>query len=205
MRRFRDMRGPDPRRGLPPLPDLVGPRVTVRLARLSDAEALLAFHSRNLEHLRRWSPPMPDDFLTIGYWRRWASSAKSLFDQDRSIRLVVLPRRGPTRLIGQVNVSHIQRGALCAGTVGYQIDVGLEGQGYMSEAMRLAIGYCFGPFGLHRLVATYIPTNARSAGLLRRLGFEIEGYARAYLFIDGAWRDHVLTALIAAGDEEPAV
>ena len=30
---------------------------------------------------------------------------------------------------------------------------------------------------------------------LRGLGFVPEGYARDYLFIDGAWRDHIMTAL----------
>jgi [ribosomal protein S5]-alanine N-acetyltransferase len=35
--------------------------------------------------------------------------------------------------------------------------------------------------------------------LLARLGFVVEGVAKEYLFIDGAWRDHVLTALRAPG------
>jgi ribosomal-protein-alanine N-acetyltransferase len=43
-------------------------------------------------------------------------------------------------------------------------------------------------------MANYRPENLRSARLLARLGFIQEGYARDYLFIDGAWRDHVLTA-----------
>jgi ribosomal-protein-alanine N-acetyltransferase len=34
------------------------------------------------------------------------------------------------------------------------------------------------------------------------LGFEREGLARRYLFIDGAWRDHVLNALINHQFEE---
>jgi ribosomal-protein-alanine N-acetyltransferase len=38
------------------------------------------------------------------------------------------------------------------------------------------------------------PENTRSLILLERLGFEREGLAREYLFIDGAWRDHVMTA-----------
>ena len=41
-----------------------------------------------------------------------------------------------------------------------------------------------------------MPTNERSARLLRRLGFAVEGYARDYLLLDGQWRDHVMTALI---------
>lgn len=35
----------------------------------------------------------------------------------------------------------------------------------------------------------------RSLRLLEQLGFEREGFARDYLFIDGAWRDHAMLAL----------
>ena len=36
----------------------------------------------------------------------------------------------------------------------------------------------------------------KGAVLKSRLGFVEEGFARNYLFIDGAWRDHVLTSLV---------
>lgn len=39
------------------------------------------------------------------------------------------------------------------------------------------------------------PENIRSVVLLQRLGFEDEGLAREYLFINGAWRDHRMFAL----------
>jgi [ribosomal protein S5]-alanine N-acetyltransferase len=52
---------------------------------------------------------------------------------------------------------------------------------------------------LHRVQANVRHENTRSLALLMRLGFEREGLAREYLFIDGAWRDHVMTARINPG------
>ena len=49
---------------------------------------------------------------------------------------------------------------------------------------------------MHRIMANYLPTNERSGSLLRRLGFKVEGYARDYIYINGAWRDHILTSLV---------
>mgnify|MGYP006899156455 CR=1 FL=1 len=41
------------------------------------------------------------------------------------------------------------------------------------------------------------------AVVLARLGFRMEGLARDYLFIDGAWREHQITALTNPGFSEP--
>jgi [ribosomal protein S5]-alanine N-acetyltransferase len=68
----------------------------------------------------------------------------------------------------------------------------------MFEALTAAIAFAFDVLRLHRIMANYIPGNERSGKLLRRLGFNMEGYARDYLLIDGEWRDHILTALTNA-------
>ena len=68
-------------------------------------------------------------------------------------------------------------------------------KGLMAEALERALRHVFEELELHRVEANYQPTNERSGRLLRRLGFVVEGYSRDYLFIDGAWRDHVRTAL----------
>jgi ribosomal-protein-alanine N-acetyltransferase len=46
-----------------------------------------------------------------------------------------------------------------------------------------------------------MPRNEKSAKLLKRLNFTIEGYARDYLFIDGKWEDHILTSLTNVSSE----
>jgi ribosomal-protein-alanine N-acetyltransferase len=66
----------------------------------------------------------------------------------------------------------------------------------MRECLVAATHFMFAEHGLHRIMANHRPENARSARLLNGLGFEREGMARAYLKINGAWTDHVLTSLI---------
>ena len=182
---------------MPPAPPvLVGDRVRVSLAGDIDAGDLAAFHRRNYGRLKRWMPPVPETFLTDDYWIRWVAAARLLYDKEQAVRLIVRKgRREASPLIAQANFSNIVKGPFQACLLGYHIDGGAEGQGLMREALSLAIRFVFDEMGLHRIMANYIPTNDRSARLLDRLGFEQEGYARDYLFIDGAWRDHVLTAL----------
>jgi ribosomal-protein-alanine N-acetyltransferase len=67
----------------------------------------------------------------------------------------------------------------------------------MTEAVRAMCDHAFGPLGLHRIQANHLPDNHRSAAVLRRLGFTVEGLARELVLIEGRWRDHVLTALLA--------
>lgn len=65
----------------------------------------------------------------------------------------------------------------------------------MFEALEASIKYVFEDLKIHRVMANYMPINTRSAKLLYRLGFIIEGYAENYLLIKGQWEDHILTAL----------
>lgn len=195
------MAGRAPIRGTA-FPDLQTERVRVGLAVEDDAPYLLAFHTRNRAFLAPWLPPLAPEFFTLPFWKRWAGTSPHLFHQDQAARFVLKMRdpRHPTlgagRIIGQINFANIVRGPWQACTVGYHLDRAAEGMGLMGEALDAAVVYMFEVRRLHRVMANFIPDNDRSGALLDRLGFEREGYARNYLFINGAWRDHVLTSRI---------
>jgi ribosomal-protein-alanine N-acetyltransferase len=124
------------------------------------------------------------------------------FDEGYAVHFAVLDRDSG-QMIGACNFSGIIRGAFQACYLGYHIDELHQGRGLMQEALEAGIRYMFETMNLHRIMANYIPDNERSARLLERLGFEREGYAKAYLNIAGRWQDHVLTALVSRVYEDP--
>jgi ribosomal-protein-alanine N-acetyltransferase len=174
--------------------DLTTPRL--RLAPLvpAYADAVCAYYARNRAHLDRWEPARPADFDTVGYHRRELEMTWRAQVRDECARFAVHLREGE-ELLAIVNLWNIRRGAIQAAILGYSVDAAHEGQGYVTEAAGAAVGFAFDVLRLHRVETSYHPTNERSGRVLRRLGFTVEGYARDYLYIDGAWQDAVLVGL----------
>jgi ribosomal-protein-alanine N-acetyltransferase len=98
-------------------------------------------------------------------------------------------------LVGGIGLTAVRRGVAQMASLGYWAGKAFSRQGLMTEAVRAMVGYGFRHAGLHRIEAACLPHNEASRRLLLRVGFEQEGYAKAYLRIDGAWRDHLLFGL----------
>ena len=181
------------------IPELRTERLVVRLAQPGMQAAMAAFLSENFAgHLDRWSPPVAAEFFTEAFWAERLPVAVEDYRADRAARFVMQPRDAPLDgpIVGSCNYTNIVRGAFHACHLGYQVARDHQGRGLMAEALRAANAFVFDHMRLHRIMANFRPENERSRQLLRRLGFVEEGFSRDYLYIDGAWRDHVLTSLV---------
>ena len=185
-----------------PLLTLPCQRLTLAILAPDQAELESDFYQRNQRHLAPWSPIRTTDYFSTAQIRRRLEIQASAFDAGLAMHFALLSADGQ-QMIGACNFSGIIRGAFQACYLGYHIDATQQGQGLMQEALETGIGYMFETQNLHRIMANYIPGNERSARLLERLGFEQEGYAKAYLNIAGRWQDHVLTALVSKVWEDP--
>lgn len=175
---------------------LFGERVVLSLPGADAAARMVSYFETNRAHLTPWEPPFPDGLFTNAFWERRLELNQREYRDGTSIRLVMAARDDPDGpIIGMANFTQFIRGAAMCCTLGYSLDQDAQGKGLMTEALRVAIRHLFETVGVHRVQASYIPTNERSGLLLRRLNFVVEGYARDYLFINGGWRDHVLTSL----------
>lgn len=168
------------------------------------AAALLEFHVENEAHLRRWSPAAAPGWDALVYWERRLRDAWDDAAAGRSLRLVV-SRKGDLgrAILGTISLTEIVRGPLQQAYLGYALGAPHQGKGIMLEAVRALCAYAFDTLRLHRVCANYMPSNDRSAKVLRACGFVPIGFAQDYLYIDGAWRDHVMTALVDPQNRPP--
>jgi len=161
------------------------------------ASNLVDYFETNRRHLTPWEPPFPAGIFSRGFWQRRLDQNRQEYHAGRSLRLVLFRREAPDGpVVGMANFTQFVRGAFMACTLGYSLDEDAQGQGMMHEALTEGLRFVFDELRMHRVMANYLPTNERSGKLLKRLGFQVEGYARDYIFINGAWKDHILTSRV---------
>ena len=168
------------------LPTLEAERLRLRAPRESDAESLFAVFS-NPEVTRYWShPPWTD-----------RAQATELIDDicrralDGQLWQWAITEHADDRLIGTVTLFSMNRNhRRCE--VGFALRSDRWGQGLAREALSRAMRYAESEVGMRRFEADVDPDNAASLGLLRRLGFEEEGRARARWRMGGGVQDSIL-------------
>jgi len=171
-------------------------RLELRLPAPEDAAEIVRFYRENRAHLEPWSPDWPATFLTEEFWHDQAEQRAQENRAGLGARMFVFKQSEPARVIGNVSLTQVSRGALQQGILGYSLAEAEQGQGYMLEAVQAAVRYAFEVLHLHRVVASHMPRNERSAHLLEKAGFAREGYSHSLLLIHGRWEDHVNTAIV---------
>ncbi len=174
-----------------------GKGVYLRPPQSSDWRAWAEVRASSRTFLKPWEPTWSASALTrTAYRQRLRLQARERRD-NTGYRFFIF-RRDDGALVGGVNLSNIQRGVAMSCSIGYWTGKAHTRQGLMSDAIDALLPFVFDKIALHRLEAACLPSNQASEGLLRKLGFRQEGYARAYLRIDGVWQDHLMFAMLAS-------
>ena len=174
--------------------------VGVRPLRLRDAQAWSDVRVRNRAWLEPWEGA-PEAQGNVSWEDRhsvgvFVALLRTLRRDARAGRGLPFAVTYEDRFVGQVSVSGIVRGAFDSGTLGYWVDREVAGRGVVPTAVALVVDHLFDVAGLHRVEANVRPENAPSLRVVDKLGFRCEGRHERYLFIDGAWRDHLSYALL---------
>ncbi len=176
-----------------------GEGVYLRPGESRDFPAWVEVRERSRAFLTPWEPTWPADDLTRTAFRRRLRRQSDELERDETYPFFLF-REGDDALIGGLTLGQVRRGVAQTATMGYWMSVDHAGKGYMSRAVRAALVFGFGALRLHRIEAACLPHNTPSVRLLEHSGFQREGFARAYLRINGAWHDHLLFAIL---DSDP--
>ncbi|MCU1592322.1 MAG: GCN5-related N-acetyltransferase [Frankiales bacterium] len=173
--------------------------VGLRPLRVRDATVWSEVRIRNEQWLSPWEG-RPESQPPASWADRhspvvFAAMLRNVRKEARAGRTMPLAVTYEGRLAGQLTVSNIVRGAFDSASVGYWVDGALAGRGVLPTALALLVDHCFETAGLHRIEANIRPENAASRRVVDKLGFREEALHLRYLFIDGAWRDHVSFAV----------
>jgi ribosomal-protein-alanine N-acetyltransferase len=167
----------------------VDPPIVLRALRLADEEQWHRVRRENETFIRPWEPTMPP-----GSELRPPVTSRQFvreFDHEaRAGRTLPWVIEIAGEIAGQVHIFGIVRGGEQSGAAGYWLAEAWTRHGIASRALALAIDYCLGPAGLHRVEVNIRVDNVASLGVARRLGLRDEGIRERYLHIDGEWRDH---------------
>ncbi|MEU6041074.1 GNAT family N-acetyltransferase [Actinomadura sp. NPDC047616] len=169
-------------------------RVVLRPLALADQDEFCSLVRASAELHRPWVqlPATAQEFQA--WMRRFDDGANRGF-------LVRVRKTGDAA--GMININSIIRGRYQGASLGYAAFAPAAGRGYMTEGLTLALRHAFHDLRLHRLEANIQPANKASLALVQRLGFRYEGFSPAYLYIDGAWRDHERWAITAPNPWTP--
>ena len=181
-----------------------GAGVVLRPPRASDYGEWRELRAVSRGFLQPWEPTWPaDDLGRAAYRRRLTAYARDR-EAGAAYPFFVL-RTADEAITGGITLSNVRRGVAQMGSVGYWCGRPHARAGLTLAAVKALADFSFRTLGLHRLEAACIPDNVPSRRLLSRAGFIEEGYAKAYLKINGVWRDHVLFGLTSPlrGPEGP--
>lgn len=173
-----------------------GARVNLKVLTPENSEEVLNYYIRNKEHLKNFEPSREESFYTLEIQRNILMENYKQFLNGTSLNLGIYKEN---IFIGKVQLSNIVYGVFRSAFVGYSMDESHQGKGYMKEALNLLLDYAFEEMELHRIEASTLVDNMKSQGVLKACGFKELGVNKEYLFINGAWRDHITFYRIHTG------
>lgn len=177
--------------------------IILRTADATDAAMIVEYFQTNRQHLQPWEPRRDESFYSIASWTQKLIKLQELHKLGLGYYLLITEKESGA-MLGTISFSSVARFPLHACNVGYSLAEQAQGRGVMTRALRLAVNYMFRIHNMHRIMAGYIPRNKRSESVLKKVGFEYEGLAKAYLLINGRWEDHHMMALVNPHWQEPA-
>lgn len=172
-----------------PVRYLVGERVYLRPLELEDLDRCFRWIMDPEVNRYLLGPRLPLNRLREEEWLR------SLYRSDRDMVFAICLKEGDRHIgnCGLHRISWLDRFAELGIVIG---EPDCWGKGYGTEAVRLLLDYAFRVLNLNRVELHVFATNERAIRSYRKVGFQEEGRLRKRRFVQGAYVDELVMAIL---------
>ena len=165
-------------------------RLTLREARIEDAEDVFSFKSDPAVT----APYCTEPHGSVEQARNWIRSLFKGYGAKEHVMWFITLKNEDT-VIGACTLWHLDTESSC-GELGYELNRSYWGKGLASEATMAVIKYGFMEMSLNRIEACPFKENAPSNRLLEKLGFTLEGHLRQGAYFRGKFHDQSYYGLL---------
>lgn len=178
-----------------PTPTLAGPGFVLRPPKPKDYAQWRHVRYKSREFLKPFEPRWTERDLGKDVYFARLRHNKAQAREGTEFTFFIMSDALEPEVLGGITLSNVRRRVSLHANIGYWMSAEQAGKGVMSRAVGRLLPFVFDDLKLHRLHAACLPHNIASRRVLEKNGFEEEGFAKGYLKIDGAWRDHTLFGL----------
>lgn len=186
-----------------PMENLITDRLIIRPLKESDFQAWSDANSGQKisnRSLTKSEQTVPSTQRNLADFQERIGFYRNLRENDRVYHYGVFDRANPSRLMGALSLTILERMIVQRAVLGYHIYSDFLRQGYGTEAVKAVMLFAFTDLKLHRIEALMETSNRPSAALALAVGMKKEGILRKALFDErssGKWVDAVLYAGLA--------
>ena len=167
-------------------------RLFLSVYKPSAAKRVTDYLVRNRDFHKPFTQSHSESYFTVSEQRDYLRSDIAQYNRNTLVPFWITTQADPDRIIGRLSFYSIIGGAMMSCFVGYHLDEGSQGNGYMREALEAGCAFMFKYYHLHRIEADVMPTNERSLRCVQDSGFVKMGYNVRFMEIDGSYKDHVM-------------
>lgn len=163
---------------------IIRPDLELRILEERHAPAVFALADRDRAYLRPWLPWV-DRTKAVEDTLEFIQSSLQRFASGDAITAGIWHHGNFAGVIGTHNFSPVWRKV----EIGYWLGESSQGKGLVTDSCRVLVTHLFRELDLNRVEIHCAVSNHKSAGVPRRLGFELEATLREATFAGGAFHD----------------
>lgn len=160
-----------------------------------EVSKLSEFFEQNHQRLMPFAKKVPQKQAGQQFWKEHIKRSYQ-GPKDGALMFILSLKENRQDMMGYILFSEVIRGGFQACHMGFMFKEHEQKSTLLQEAIKRAISYMFYERNVHRVITSVPKEDPQNISWLKSLKFVQEAQAKEYLYINGAWQDHVVFSMI---------